>query len=199
MAGGLQFLAEGGKRITVAGGGGVGWDLEGLADLLEREFVPDLEDEHLALDGGQALQRGFNLVAAVGVLAGLGFESAVALLEAAVGLFLAGCPAGVAAGVVKRGPADGRDKQGLRVAREVPLVAPVTDEGFLDHILGIGERAGPLAGAQQQLGAVGFEPVFPGSVIICRLHAIRRGLFPEERHGTGVLSNLRRNGAGCRH
>src|SRR5258708_2735653 len=167
MAGGLQFLAERGQRVAVARSGGIWREFEGLADLFESELIPDLEHEDLALAGGQALQRGFDLMAPIGALSGLGLKSVFTFFESTIGLLLAGRATGVTAGMVQRGAADRCDKEGLRIARQVPLVAPIAHEGFLDHILGIGERTGPLAGAQKQLGAVGFEPMFPGAVIMC--------------------------------
>ena len=160
--------------------------------MFEGKLVPDLEHEDFTLFAGQAVQRGLNLMAALRGLAQLGSEESLALLEAAVGLLLADGPAGFAPGVIDRRAADGSDQQRLRVAGQLPLVPPVAHEGFLHHILGIGERAGPLTGTEQQLGAVGLEPVFPSVLCMRCLHEIRWAMFPEERHGRRGLSILHR-------
>ena len=148
----LQFLAQRGQGVAVARGSGVGRDAERLGDLFKGELVPDLEHEDLALFAGQPVQGGLDFPAALGGLAQLRLEECLALFQAAVGFLLADRAAGLPPGVIDGRAADGSDEQGLRVARELPLVAPVAHEGFLHHVLGIGERAGPLAAQSSSLG-----------------------------------------------
>src|SRR5947209_6317016 len=82
-----QFATKRHQRITVARGSGVGRNLKLPGNLLEREFTPDLEHEHLALFGGQPAKGGFDrLPPSVVVRGRLKIRSA--FIETAVGVLL---------------------------------------------------------------------------------------------------------------
>ena len=146
MAGGLQFLAERDERITITGRGRVDRNFEGCRDLFIGEFIPDFQDQHFSLDARETFQRRLNLVAPVSVRTRGGFKSVFTLLQATLGFFFASRAAGLPTGMIERRPANGSDEQSLGITRQMPLMTPIANERFLNDILGIGERAGPLAG-----------------------------------------------------
>jgi hypothetical protein len=59
----------------------------------------------------------------------------------------------------------------------MPLMPPIANKGFLDDVLRIGKGSGPLAGAKQQLGAMGFKPVPPVVSYWCRFHSVSGWCF----------------------
>ncbi len=155
-----QFLAQGVEGIAIARGGGVERNVQLPGNFIKGEFAPNLKRKHLALCGGQAMQCGLDGHAAV-VGFGEGLKARFGFLQAALGPFLPSSAALVAAGEIKCGPADGSEKECLRFAAEGTLMPPKADKGILHHILGIGQRTGPLPRAKQQARTVPLKPICP--------------------------------------
>ncbi|HET7537719.1 MAG TPA: hypothetical protein VFJ90_14765, partial [Candidatus Didemnitutus sp.] len=149
MAKRFELLAEGVQGVAIAGGRRVGRNAEDLADLLEREFLPDLECEHFALFDRQALERGFNFLATLVTLARKFLEIGFTFFEPTFGFLFASGAAVVTSGKIERGPPNRSDEKRLWIARKLALMPPVPDEGVLDDILRVGHRTGPLAGAKE--------------------------------------------------
>lgn len=155
------MAAQSGEGVAVAGGGGVGRNVEGGGDLGEGQLTPDFEGEHFALFGGQVGKGGGKLVAAFG-----GFERAGERLdERPGGGLFAGDAAVVLAGLVDGGLANEAEGEAGRDGSRVGELAPEADEALLESILGIGLRLALLAGIKQEAGSPGAEPSSPRVVV----------------------------------
>ena len=103
MAERFEFFAQGGQRVAVARRSGIGWNIESRGDLVERELLPNLKNKDFTLHRRQMLHGGFNLAAALGIIARLRLEEGVALFESPVGFLLPLNPARVSPDEIQRG------------------------------------------------------------------------------------------------
>ena len=75
------------------------------------------------------------------------------------------------------------------VDKDVNVRNPALDMyAAANDILGIGGRAGPLPGAEEQPRAVELKPMVPVVIVGCVLHAGVCGVMPKKRHGRPSLS-----------
>jgi hypothetical protein len=143
-----QFLTECGERVTIARSDGVGGQSELRCDLSEGKLPPNLEDEDFPLLSRQTQKSGLDCASTL-VAFGRRREERGFILIVTFGLELApGAPC-VSPRKVHCGSANGGNHQCERLTAEISLMAPESNESFLQNILSVRERTRTLSRNQQ--------------------------------------------------
>ena len=142
---GDEILLQRHQGVAVARGRRVLRNPERVADLRERELVPDLHDQHLALLDWKTIDRGSQLFLRSIVEIKLRL-SGLLHLESCVGF--AACTARIAPDEIERDRTDSSEEQSAIVDRM--FFAPETNESVLHDVLGVRQLPHELAGEEDK-------------------------------------------------
>ncbi len=159
-----EVFLQVGKRVTVTRGGGVLRNPKNGGDIAKRQFVPNFQDEHLALFGRQPIDCGRE--AQFGVAAALKFGFGIGISFTCRVDLPARAPR-IAAEQIECNRTDGGEEEGAVL--DGMLLPPEANKCILDDVFGIGDRVNPLPReqdeARSELGKTDFPIFMRGDIL----------------------------------